>query len=189
MKKYFMMGLAALLATPVAFAAGQMPMGMIAGHVTMLDADFDDGTGFGIRGWGKVADNAFVHGEYSMVGLETPGGIDVDVNELRFGGGIIGALQQNAMWFGKLEYIDLGSDFADGDGFGVHGGAMFPMAPALGLFGSVGFIKFDDDDGLEFNIGGHYAFTKEVSGILDYRAYSGDADLTELRFAVGYMFY
>lgn len=187
MKKLVAVAVAALLATPVAFAAEQ-PIGGIAGHVTMLDADFDDGTGFGIRGWMNVGEGGgFVHGEYSMVGLEFAG-VDVDVNELRMGGGMMGSLQQNAKWVAKLEYIDLGSDF-DADGFGVHGGAMFDAAQNLGVFGTVGFVDLGDDDGLEFNIGGKFSFTRDLAGILDYRAFSGDGDLTELRFAIAYMLY
>ena len=188
MKKLCAVAVAFMLATPVAFAAEQ-PIGAVAGHVTMLDADFDDGTGFGIRGWMSVGEGGgFVHGEYSLVSLETPGGIDVDVNELRMGGGMMGDLQQGAKWIGKLEYIDLGSDF-DADGFGLHGGAMFDPAPGFGLFGTVGFVDLGDDDGIEFNIGGKYSFTRDLAGILDYRAYSGDGDLTELRFAIAYMLY
>lgn len=187
MKKIYMLGVAALLAAPLAFA-GQQPTGMVAGHLTMLDADFDDGTGFGVRGQFSLGEGGgFLHGEYSMVGLEA-GGFDVDVNELRLGGGMMGKLQGNANWLGKVEYIDLGSDL-DADGFGVHGGANFEAAPGFELFGTLGFIKFDDDDGLEFNVGGKYKFAPEFAGIVDYRTFSGDfVDVTEIRLALAYMF-
>ena len=186
MKKIYVLGLAALLATPMAFA--QQPTGMVAGHLTMLDADFDDGTGFGVRGQFSLGEGGgFLHGEYSMVGLEL-GGADVDVNELRLGGGMTGKLQQNAHWIGKIEYIDLGSDI-DADGFGVHGGAAFEASPGFELFGTLGFVKFDDDDGLEFNVGGKYKFAPEFAGIVDYRTFSGDLfDVTEIRFALAYLF-
>jgi hypothetical protein len=190
MKKLHAVAVAALLATPVAFAAEQ-PIGAVAGHVTMFDADFDDAAGFGIRGWMSVGEGGgFVHGEYSLVGLENPGtGADVDVNELRMGGGMMGSLQQNAKWLAKLEYIDFGSDL-DSDGFGLHGGAMFEPAANLGLFGTVGFIDVGDDDGLEFNIGGKFSFTRDLAGIIDYRSFSGDfVDVTEIRFALAYMLY
>jgi hypothetical protein len=161
---------------------------MVAGHLTMLDADFDDGTGFGVRGKFSLGEGGgFLHGEYSMVGLEL-GGADVDVNELRLGGGMTGKLQQNAHWIGKIEYIDLGSDI-DADGFGVHGGAAFEASPGFELFGTLGFVKFDDDDGLEFNVGGKYKFAPEFAGIVDYRTFSGDLfDVTEIRFALAYLF-
>ena len=190
-KKMWVVGLAALLAAPVAFAA-DMPKGSIAGHITMLDADFDDGIGPGIRGWGRVGQAGFIHGEYSMVGLEIQTGLgtfDVDVNELRLGGGLTGDIQADMMWMAKAEYIDLGSDL-DSDGFGIHGGLMFQAAPAIHVFGSVGLLDLGDDDGLELNFGGSYAISRDLAAIVDYRTFSGDfVDVTELRFALGYMFY
>jgi hypothetical protein len=184
MKKIYMLGMAALLATPMAFAAGET--GMVAGHVTMLDADYDDGMGFGVRGKFSLGEGGgFLHGEYSMISLDDA---DQDVNELRLGGGLTGKLQGNANWIGKLEYIDLGSDI-DADGFGVHGGASFEAAPGFDLFGTLGFLKFDDDDGLEFNVGAKYKFAPEFAGIVDYRTFSGDiVDVTEIRFALAYLF-
>jgi len=195
MKKLCMIGLAAMLATPAAFA-GQMPAGQVAGYLTMTDAEFDDGTGLGIRGWASVSGPWFVHGEYQTVGLETPGpaGIDVDLNELRVGGGLVGEMQKGIMWIAKAELVDFGGDFDEG-GFGVHGGLMFEPAPALGLFATLGFLTTDNTDGLELNFGGEYSFTKAVSGILDYRTYMGEADgggdfeITDIRFAVAYNFY
>jgi len=196
MKKLRMIALAALLVTPAAFA-GDMPAGQFGGYLTMTDADFDDGVGFGIRGWASVNGPWFVHGEYQTVGLEIPtpfGGIDVDLNELRFGGGLVGEMQKGMMWLAKAEYIDFGSDF-DQAGFGVHGGLMFEPAPALGLFATLGFLTTDDTDGLELNFGGSYAFTREWSGIVDYRSYMGDVDgggdfeITDIRFTAAYSFY
>jgi hypothetical protein len=185
MKKFYAVGLAALLAAPMAFA-DEMPTAALAGHVTMLDADFDDGTGFGVRGWGKVGQSGFVHGEYSMVTLSDT---DLDVNELRFGGGIMGELQKGAHWLAKAEYIDFGSDL-DADGFGLHGGAGVEVSPQAGIFGTVGFIDVGEEDGLEFNIGGKMKFSKELAGILDYRMFSGsNFDVSELRFGVAYLIY
>jgi len=189
----YVMALAAVLASPSAFA-GSGPAGSFGGYVTMTDADFDDGTGFGIKGWASVNGPWFVHGEYQTVGFETPGGVDVDLNELRFGGGLTGDLQQNAKWLAKAEYIDFGSDF-DQSGFGFHGGAMFDATPALTLFGTLGLLFTDDTDGLEVNFGGKYGFSKDWSGFLDYRAYSGDVDgggtfdLTDIRIGAMFNFY
>lgn len=188
------MALTAMLSVaPLAFA-GDMPAGQFGGYLTMTDADFDDGTGFGIKGWASVNGPWFVHGEYQTVGFKTPGGADVDLNELRFGGGLVGDLQQGVQWLAKAEYIDFGSDF-DQSGFGVHGGVLFEAGPALGLFGTIGFLTTDDTDGLELNFGGQYRFSREWSGFVDYRAYSGDVDgggsfdLTDIRFGAMYNFY
>lgn len=186
-------GIAALLASPMAFA-GDMPAGQLMGHVTMTSveidgtgvADFDDdGTGFGIRGWGTVAPNWFVHGEYQTV---TTDDFDVDVDQLRIGGGY--AMD---IWIVKAEYIDFGSDL-DQAGFGVHGG-MHTMAQNVGFFGTVGYLTTDDTDGFELNAGVTFNFTRDFAGVLDYRTYlgsidpDGDLTLSDLRVGVAYNFY
>jgi hypothetical protein len=197
MKKLHLMGLAALFAAPMAFA-GDMPAGQFAGFVTMTSAevdgtggappagfDFDDdGTGFGLRGWGTVAPNLFVHGEYQTVGLDDT---DLDVNQLRLGGGY--AMD---VWLVKAEYIDFGSDL-DQAGFGVHGG-LHTMSDQVGFFGTVGYLTTDDSDGIELNAGVSFAFNPQFSGVVDYRTYlgsldpDGDLTLSDLRVGVAYNF-
>ena len=192
MKNLQLMGLAAVLAAPTAFA-GDMPAGQFAGFVTMSSAevedtgffDFDDdGTGFGLRGWASVNGPIFVHGEYQTVGLDDT---DLDVNQLRLGGGY--AMD---MWIVKAEYIDFGSDL-DQAGFGVHGG-LHTMSDQLGFFGTVGSLTTDDTDGIELNAGVSFAFNPQFSGVVDYRIYMGsidpDGDLTvgDLRVGVAYNF-
>lgn len=188
MKKLCMIGLAAMLCAPSAFAAG-MPKGQIAGHLTMMDVGFDDGIGFGVRGWGSINGPIFLHGEYTTVSLDF-----ADIDVLRLGGGMVGDMQKGLMWLGKAEYIAFGQD-ADEAGFGFHGGLMFSATPELGLFGTLGYLITDNTDGLELNFGASYAFSRELSGIVDYRTYmgsvdpAGDFDVDELRFAVAYNFY
>ena len=191
MKKLHLMGLAAMFAAPMAFA-GDMPAGQFAGFVTMTGVevedtpfDFDDdGTGFGVRGWGAVSGPIFVHGEYQTTGLDDT---DQDVNQLRIGGGY--AMD---MWLVKAEYIDLGSDL-DQAGFGVHGG-LHTKSNQLGFFGTVGYLTTDDTDGIELNAGVSFDFTPEFAGVVDYRTYMGsidpDGDLTvsDLRVGVAYNF-
>ena len=195
MKSLSILVLAAALAAPAASAA-EMPKGSIAGYITMTELDLgsfgnDDGTGFGVRGWGSVNGPFFVHGEYQTTTLDDS---DIDVSQLRLGGGLVGELGPGSMWIGKAEYITTGSDL-DQSGFGIHGGAMFSASPQLHLMGTLGYLVTDDTDGLEFNVGGSFSFTREFSAVIDYRSYmgsvdpSGDFDLTDLRFGVAYMFY
>jgi hypothetical protein len=201
MKKSYVMGLAALLAAPMAFA-GSMPTGSIAGYVTSTSVDLgggidDSATGFGIKGWGSVSGPWFVHGEYESASLEfdTPlGTVDSDLNELRLGGGMVGEMSPGTMWLAKAEYIDFGSD-ADEAGFGVHGGLMFGTNAALSGFATLGYLSTDNTDGLEFDVGGKYSFTKEIAGFLDYRSYmgsadgGGDFDVGDIRLGAAYSFY
>jgi len=191
MKKTCMVGLvAALLAAPAAFA-GSMPAGSLGAYYSMVDTGFDDGDGFGIRGWASLNGPWFVHGEYAMLGLDDSG---ADIDELRLGGGFAGEIQRGTMWLVKGEYISFGGD-ADEAGFGVHGGLMFMASDAFGLFGTLGYLTTDNTDGLEFNVGGKMAFTKEWAGVVDYRSYmgnldpNGDFDVDELRLGASYSFY
>lgn len=199
MKKVCMVGLvAAMAAAPAAFA-GSMPAGALAGYVTMSELDIedvgnDDGTGFGIRGWASLNGPWFVHGEYQTTSLDDA---DIDLESLRLGGGFAGEIQRGTMWLVKGEYIDLGSD-ADEDGFGVHAGVMFSATEQFGLFGTLGYLTLNDTDGLELNLGAKVAFTKEWAGVLDYRTYMGEYDVSgvtgdftvdDIRFGVAYMFY
>lgn len=198
MKRLFMMGLAAMLAAPAA-VAGDKPAGSIAGYLTNSSIDIegfgdDDGTGFGLRGWASISGPWFVHGEYQTTSLDNFNG---DLESLRIGGGLVGELSGDAMWLVKAELVDFGSD-TDEDGIGVHGGAMFSATPAFGLFGTLGYLSLNDTDGLELNVGAKLSFTKELSGVLDYRTYmgeydfggaSGDFEVTDLRLGVAYSFY
>jgi opacity protein-like surface antigen len=195
-KKLCLVGLAVLLAAPMAFA-GDMPAGAIAGYLTSSEIDVegvgkDDGTGFGIRGWASVSGPWFVHGEYQTTSLD-----GFDLESLRLGGGFAGEMGSGSMWLAKAELVDFGSD-ADEDGIGVHVGAMLQASPQFGVFGTLGYLSLNDTDGLELNVGANMAFTREFAGVLDYRFYmgeydvfgaTGDFEITDLRLGVQYMFY
>lgn len=194
MKKLHLMGLAALLAAPLAHG-GEMPKGSFGAFYSLVDTTADDGDGFGIRGWANVSGPWFVHGEYAMLGLDDSG---ADVDELRIGGGMMGEIQPGANWLAKAEYIDLGGD-ASSDGFGVHGGVKFNPSGPIGFFGTLGYLMMssdvEDSDGLELNVGAKMAFSKEWSGVVDYRTFMGetdsglDDDFDEIRLGANYSFY
>jgi Outer membrane protein beta-barrel domain len=202
MKALRLIGIAALLAAPTAFA-GDMPKGSIAGYATMSELDFegvgkDDGTGFGIRGWATVSEPFFVHGEYQTTKVKLAPGSEGDLESLRLGGGFVSPMgDSGSMWIGKVELVDFGSD-TDEDGFGFHGGAMLRPSPQFGLYGTLGYLMLNDTDGLEFNLGASVSFSKELAAVLDYRAYmgeydvsgvTGDFEVTDLRLGLAYMFY
>jgi hypothetical protein len=193
LKKFCMVGLAAAsFAAPAAFAAS-MPAGGIAGYLVSEELEEADGTGFGIKGWASLNGPWFVHGEYQAVTVEN-GPFELDVNQLRFGAGFAGDMGNGMMWMGKVEYIDFGSD-TDQAGFGAHGGLMFNVGQPLSGFVSLGYLTTDDTDGLEFDVGGKYSFTKDWAGFVDYRSYmgsvdpDGDFELTDLRIGAAYSFY
>ncbi|MGQ0586471.1 MAG: hypothetical protein ACT4PK_04645 [Gammaproteobacteria bacterium] len=199
MKKLCVVGLAALLAAPMA-QAGDMPSGAVMGYLTRTELDLggfgkDDGIGVGVRGWASIQDGFFAHGEYQTTGLD-----GIDLESLRIGGGYAAALPQvpmkDAMWMAKAEIIDFGADTNE-DGIGVHGGAMFELQPQLGLFGSLGYLMLNESDGFELNVGAHYMFMKDLAAVADLRYYMGSIDLgaindftvMELRVGVAYLFH
>lgn len=198
MKRLCMIGLVAMLAAPAAFAGG-MPAGAVTGYLTQSGVDIDvpgfkgddDGMGFGIRGWASVSGPWFVHGEYQTTTLDDS---DQDLQSLRLGGGFAGELSKGSYWIVKGEYVDFGSDFEE-SGFGVHGGALFSASDSFGFFGTLGYLSLEDTDGLEFDVGGKFSFTKEWGLSVDYRSYLGsvdpDGDFTvdDLRVGATYTFY
>ena len=191
MKKVYLTGLAALLATPLAFA-GDMPKGQFGGHLTMTSveaedtgSDFDDdGTGFGIKGWGMMNENVFLHGEYQTVETDD---FDIGIDQIRLGGGY-----SVDNWLFKAEYIDTGSDL-DQAGFGFHGG-LHTGSGNVGFFGTVGYLMLDDVDGLELDVGGSFAINPDWSIVADYRIFmgsidpTGDLTLSDLRIGAAYNF-
>ena len=185
MKKFAILAAAAAFAAPAAMAAGTGTGGSLAGYVVSEDADGPDGTGFGLKGHlGFGAPFATL--EWQSVTLEQ-GPFESDLDQLRIGGGYGMDMNTQTSLFGRAEWIDLGGD-ADDDGFGVHGGLKFAATPAVTLKASVGFLKFDDDDGTELLAGAGFAFTKQLGAFVDYRLFSGDSDLTDLRAGVSFAF-
>ena len=183
----------ALMLPAVSMAAA--PAGSVAVYATNSSIDLgggidDSGTGFGVRGWGMVNPNFFIHGEYQSTTLDNFGG---DLQSLRVGGGYAAEMSTGTMWLVKGEYVDFGSDSAQ-SGFGVHGGIILMADQPFSVIGTVGYLSTDDTSGLELDVGAKYAFTKVWGGVVDYRTYmgsvdpSGDFTVSDLRVGVSYSF-
>ena len=192
-KKLLMLAvLAAPLAVPVVAHAEQ-------GHVdayyipsTTLDIDGvgdDDGDGFGVKGFVPLGpgQSFFLSGEYQSSKFDD---FDIDVDQLRLGGG-----WQTPLATGSLgvygEYVSIDLDGSKADGGGVHGRLSFPIAPAVNIYGQVGYLWLTDDDsndidGAEFLIGASVDFTPSIGAFLDFRqsnlkldsGFGGDQDFT-----------
>jgi hypothetical protein len=166
----------ALLAGPAVAAE----TGQIAAFMSKVDVDDevagqDDGTGFGVRGQFGFG-GPFAHFEYQAVTLDDS---DLDVNELRIGGGMSGELNKQFQVFGKAEYVDLGSDI-ELDGFGVHGGVRMLPTPQVQLAASVGYLmlggELDDVSGLELDLNATFKFNRQFGGFFGYRTWMGSFD-------------
>jgi hypothetical protein len=177
----------AVLLLPV-MASAAAPTGQIAVYLANPIIDYgstysNSGTGFGVRGWGMPSRNWSLHGEYQSTETEDD---KVTVQSLRLGTGFVGGMGGETMWLVKAEYVDFGSDLEQ-SGFGAHGGIILASDSALSYSGTLGYLSTDDTDGLEINVGAHYAFNPQWGGVLDYRNYmgsvdpSGDFELSEFR--------
>lgn len=189
------LSLCALLLSPgAAMAAGQQPMGSVAVFATNTSLEVpagtydEDGTGFGVKGWMGFG-VPFGHFEYQSTTVgdnPTPG--EVDMDQWRIGGGTAIPASEPVLLLGKVEYVNLGLDDGSGsdldlDGFGVHAGAMFIPGPAMHVGASVGYLMlsgdsagFGDTDGIEFNVGAGFNFTKQWGAFIDYRTFMGSFD-------------
>ena len=186
----------ALMLPAVSMAAP--PAGQVAVYLTNAGIDFgggndDSGTGFGVRGWGMVNPNWFIHGEYEATTLDDS---DLKIDQIRVGGGYVSEMSPGTMWLAKAEYVSFGFDdfVPDQSGFGVHGGIILMADQPFSVMGTVGYLTTDDTDGIELNVGASYAFNKQWGGVVDYRTYmgsvdpSGDVTVSDLRIGVTYSF-
>ena len=176
-KKLLMLAaLAAPLAVPAIAQANEQ------GHVdayyipsSKLDIDNvgdDSGDGFGVKGFVPLGpgQNFFLSGEYQSSNLDDS---DFDIDQLRLGGG-----WQTPLATGTLgvygEYVKIDLDGSKADGGGVHGRLSFPVAPAVNIYGQVGYLWLTDDDkddidGVEFLVGASVDFTPNIGAFLDFR--------------------
>ena len=174
-----------VLAGVLAVQAGSSPYGAVSGYLVMEDAGPADGTGLGIKGWGSVADNIFLNGEFQTADLD-----GTDVDQLRFGGGYWMPLNQPGLSvFGRGELIQIEIGRFDESGWGLHGGGMLQINPQLSAHASLGLLDVGDEDGFEFLLGGTYMVSPELGGFIEYRDFGGDfVDLTDIRIGATYYF-
>ena len=183
-------------ASSVAFA-GNGPTAAVSGYLTSEEIDVGggsaDGLGFGIKGWGKVANQFLLTGEYQTAELEV-GSVDFDLDQLRVGGGFLLPMDNNITLFARAEFVQIDIEGDEADGFGIHVGGIVTVSPQVNVYGSLGMLDLEDDsnnsdDGLEFLIGGEFMFAPNLGAFIEYRDFGGDEfDLTDLRGGVTYYF-
>lgn len=148
-----------------------------------VDGDFDDdGDGFGAKAMLPlgVTQSFFLNGEYQTSKYDKN---DLDLDQFRIGAG-----WQTPLATGTLgiygEYDNLSFDSSGGDeadGLGVHARVAFPVAPAVQLYGQVGYLSLEYDNnidltGVEFLVGASVDFTPSIGAFIDYRQSNLTAD-------------
>lgn len=134
----------------------------------------DDGDGFGVKGRFDVAPQFFIAGEYQAVEYDDSNG---ELDQIRGGLGYRFNRRSPFYLLGEIINIDDGED--DETGFGVHLGVDAAVAPALNLYGQVGYVDVEGD-GIEFLGGLAYMFTQQIGGFVDYRQTNLDDNDVEI---------
>ncbi len=177
---------AMVLAAPLSSMAAA-PVGNLDIYYTFADAEANDGVtnakvdgdgGFGVRGNAKIADRAFVFGEYQKTDYDTP--TDLEIQQIRAGLGFLFSSTEQADIYGKASFLNLKADSnlgeGDDNGWGLHAGASFKLAPAFRLFGEIGYLDVGDTDGPEYNIGAAFDFSQQFGVVANYRYTDFDVD-------------
>lgn len=145
-----------------------------------FDDDFSgdfDGDGFGIAGSFALTDQWHLFAGYSTAGLD----FDVDLDQLRLGGGFHTGLTNNVDLVAELAYVrlDASTSFGsvDDDGFGLSVGVRGMSADRLELAAFVDYLELDDS-GDDTSLRGEawYNFTETFA--LGFTASAGD-DVTQ----------
>jgi opacity protein-like surface antigen len=153
-----------------------IPSSTIEIDVEDVGSEDVDGDGFGVKGMIPLgaAQNLFITGEYQSSKFDGENGnADFDVDQLRGGFGFMAPMGTGSLGvYGEYANIDL--DGSEADGVGVHGRLVFPIGPAVNLYGQVGYLWLEDDsnndvDGLEFLVGGSVDFTPNIGAFIDFR--------------------
>ena len=137
----------------------------------------DDGDGFGVRGAGKISDQAFVFGEYQKNEYDDS---NLELQQIRAGLGYLFSTSDTLDLYGKASFLNFdaeaGGSSEDDNGWGVHGGVSFVVTPAIRLFAEIGYLDVGDSDGPEYNFGGNFMFTEQVGLTANYRISDFDVD-------------
>ncbi len=141
-----------------------------------FDDDFSgdfDGDGFGIGGSFALNDQWHLFADYSTADLD----FDVDLDQLRLGGGFHTGLTNNVDFVAEFSYVrfdaSAGGFSVDDDGFGLSLGMRGMAADRLELAGWVDYIDLDDS-GDDTSLRGEawYKFTENFA--LGFTASAGD---------------
>lgn len=194
---------ALLVAAPFAtMAAAPASSGHLEVYYNDADLDVDSvgasdsGDGFGVRGQGKISDQAFIFGEYQKNEYDDS---EAEVQYLRGGLGFVLSSSSEVELTGKVQVVNVDvsgpGGSADDTGFGGHVGIAFLPAPALRLFGEIGYIDAGDmGDGLEWTVGGAFSVSDQLALIADYRVSALEDDtnteveLSDLQLGVRFNF-
>jgi len=171
---------ASALAAPVALAQGtldllyvpQTEFGIEVSDPSIGSVSDDvDGDGFGVRGMGRAGERAAVRAEYQSVTYKDDNGPgEADIDQLRFGLGVIGASTSGV--FAEYNKIDI--EDSKLDGYALHGRVAGNPSPEAQFYADVGWARLEDENGSdwrgpEFSVGAAVGLSPAFAVLFDYR--------------------
>lgn len=195
----------------VALAA--LPLGAQAELLASVDAfgsfsKFEEGSGsedadgYGLRGRVNLPGTG-LFGRVQLLEEQKDDALKTDYSEVRIGGGIATGITPLIDLSFELEHLDLETKNSNvkntTDGFGVFGGVSTSL-PLLNAYGRIGFMKLEDDagldvDGTEYSIGARISVLPFVGLFAEYRLLNldtegagGDEDIKSYRLGASFSF-
>lgn len=158
------------------------------------DFDFD---GFTVAGFGRVASNLFVFGDYRYLESDTFNGTQLNLNTGRLGLGLIAPISSQldlnvggGVSLLKYNYSGSGAGLTPSDsddtGYFVQGLARAKVLPTLEINGGYRFEKIGDSNESTGLIGAAFNFTPALAAIANYEFGDGtDRYVLGARFSFG----
>lgn len=185
----------ALTASTAAFAENQISV-FYTPHAEFDAGPADlQGDGFGISGKFNLWKGGRIDIDHSVADYDKLAGSsskpDFNTRQTRLGYNVLfgennAKFQQNIRVEAAYFSVDNGIDDASETGFGVHAGVTVQSTSAASFFAEAGYLKIDDAQGPEINVGFDYRISPIVGFFTQYRgsmlAQDGtDVDLSEFR--------
>ena len=187
----------ALAVTPfTAFAGGSLDVFYVDQDMESQAGLDDDGDGLGFRGLAELGKGVSLTALYQDADLDDA---DASLRETRIG------LRYDTTCHGlnvggSLENVSI--DLNQGGlglsmrGYSASAHASVSPIDKLTLTARVGYTDVDELNGMEYEVGAHYAINKQVTGFVEYRManlddegfFLGDVDLDTLRIGARYNF-
>lgn len=184
----FAAALLCLSISPAALSAGHLEARFASSTLELDDSSDEleiDGVGADLRGQFETTGNLFFRGsllttsgdEVKISGQKAD--LDSDITMVRLGGGFQGAagsvLLYGAAEYGELEIEfsgDGGSFSAKDDGFILSGGIRDDGKGAVLWQAELGYVTFDELDGVSFEFALGYRFSPSFAALIGGQAYS-----------------
>lgn len=139
-------------------------------RVNLDDIDVDP-DGIYLKGNFALGENVFLRGGYVTLS-DNILGFDVDVRELQLGLGYRMPIGANSSWYVAADYLSAELEIesfgdVDADGFQLVTGARGFVSDKVELYGELGYVDVENEDGIGASVGGIYHLTSQFGATLE----------------------